>query len=235
MGIENNLSAEKQEACRRQMKDRGGWMKKGICYVVGAGENYGLDFKPEKEDYVIAADAGLHYLEEKGTDPDLIVGDFDTLNYVPDKGNVLKLPAEKDDTDMFMAVKEGIKAGYDRFYIYCGTGGRFDHTIANLQMLVYLAENKMQGYLFHKDCVLTMITDRELVFDAGASGYVSIFSHSEKSVGVYLRNLKYELHNATLTNSFPLGVSNEFIGKESRISVKKGTLLICFPQNIVLP
>ena len=95
------------------MKDRGGWMKKGICYVVGAGENYGLDFKPEKEDYVIAADAGLHYLEEKGTDPDLIVGDFDTLNYVPDKGNVLKLPAEKDDTDMFMAVKEGIKAGDD--------------------------------------------------------------------------------------------------------------------------
>ncbi len=211
-------------------------MKKGICYVVGAGENYGLEFKPEKEDYVIAADAGLHYLEEKGIDPDLIVGDFDTLNYVPDKGNLLKLPAEKDDTDMFAAVKEGIKAGYARFHIYCGTGGRLDHTIANLQMLSFLSENEMQGYLFHKDCVMTMITDCELVFDAASSGYVSVFSHSERSAGVYLRNLKYELNDATLTNIFPLGVSNEFIGKESRISVEKGTLLICFPRkDILLP
>lgn len=207
-------------------------MKIGICYVVGAGENYGLDFKPGREDYVIAADAGLHYLEERGVLADLIVGDFDTLHYVPDGANVLKLPVEKDDTDMFMAVKEGIRAGYAVFHIYCGTGGRVDHTIANLQMLAYLAENEMQGYLFHKDCVLTMIKDRELVFEAAAAGYVSVFSHSEKSTGVYLRNLKYELHDATLTSSFPLGVSNEFIGKESRISVESGTLLVCFPKDI---
>lgn len=206
-------------------------MGKGICYVVGAGENYGLDFKPEKEDFVIAADAGLGYLEEKGITPDLIVGDFDTLNYVPERENVLKLPAEKDDTDMFMAIKEGIRAGYTDFHIYCGTGGRFDHTIANLQMLAYLSERKMQGFLFHKDYVFTMITDKELVFDAVDSGYVSVFSHSEKSTGVYLRNLKYELNDATLANSFPLGVSNEFIGKESGISVKNGTLLISFPKG----
>jgi len=205
----------------------------GICYVVGAGENYGLDFKPEKEDYVIAADAGLRYLEEKGIVPDLIVGDFDTLNYVPQKNNVLRLPTEKDDTDMFMAVKEGIKAGYGEFHIYCGTGGRMDHTIANLQMLAYLSENKMQGYLYHKDSVLTMITEGEILFDAIDSGYVSVFSYSEKSTGVYLRNLKYELNDAILTNSFPLGVSNEFIGKESSISLESGTLLISFPRGVV--
>ena len=180
---------------------------------------------------MIAADAGLRYLEEMNIVPDLIVGDFDTLNYVPEKDNVLKLPAEKDDTDMFMAVKEGIKAGYAEFHIYCGTGGRIDHTIANLQMLSYLSENGMQGYLFHKDCVFTMITNRELAFEAVDSGYVSVFSHTEKSTGVYLRNLKYELNDAVLTNSFPLGVSNEFIGKESSISVKNGTLLISVPRG----
>lgn len=207
-------------------------MGKGICYVVGAGENYGLDFKSKKDDFVIAADAGLCYLEEKGITPNLIVGDFDTLHYVPERGSVLKLLEEKDDTDMLMAVKEGIKAGYTDFHIYCGTGGRIDHTIANLQVLAYLSEQKMQGFLFYKDCVLAMITDRELVFDVVDSGYVSVFSHSEKSTGVYLRNLKYELNDATLTNSFPLGVSNEFIGKKSSISVKKGTLLISFPKGV---
>ena len=38
-------------------------MKKKICYVIGAGENYGLDFRPEPDDYVVAADGGLKYLE----------------------------------------------------------------------------------------------------------------------------------------------------------------------------
>lgn len=215
------------------MKQReDGHRKNGICYVAGAGENYGLDFIPGNGDYVIAADAGLRCLEEAGIVPDLIVGDFDTLQYIPQKNNVLKLPAEKDDTDMFMAVKEGIMAGYTVFHIYGGTGGRIDHTVANLQMLAYLSEKGMQGYLYDKECVLTMITDGELVFDVVEEGYVSVFSFSERAAGVNLRNLKYELKDAVLTNRFPLGVSNEFIGRGSSISVGEGTLLICFPRGV---
>lgn len=206
---------------------------KGVCYIVGAGENYGLDFMPEKEDFVIAADAGLCYLKECGIMPNLIVGDFDSLGDIPQSGNVLKLPAEKDDTDMFMAVKEGIRAGYEKFYIYCGTGGRIDHMVANLQILAYLSEHGMQGYLFHKDSVFTVIKNRELIFDAVDVGYVSVFSYSEKSIGVNLRNLKYELRDAVLTNSIPLGVSNEFIGKESSISVENGMLLVSFPRFLL--
>ena len=205
-------------------------MNKKICYIVGAGENYGLDFIPSKEDFVIAADAGLRYLEEKGIFANLTVGDFDTLQYIPQGENVLRLPPEKDDTDMSIAVKEGIRAGYTLFHIYCGTGGRMDHTIANLQILAYLSERGMQGYLFDKDSVFTAITDRELVFDRIDGGYVSVFSWSERSVGVYLKNLKYELHDALLTNDFPLGVRNEFIGKESSILVRSGTLLVNFPR-----
>lgn len=206
-------------------------MKKGICYVVGAGENYGLDFEPEKEDFVIAADAGLRYLEETGIAANLIVGDFDTLQYVPQSGNVLELPAEKDDTDMSIAIKEGIRAGYSVFHIYCGTGGRIDHTIANLQMLAYLSERGMQGFLFDRESVFTAVTDGKLCFGRTDAGYISVFSWSEKSVGVYLRKLKYELNDAVLTNSFPLGVSNEFIGEESSIVVGKGTLLVSFPRG----
>lgn len=204
-------------------------MKKNICYIVGAGENYGLDISPAEGDFVIAADAGLRLLEEKGIRPDHIVGDFDTLHYIPQGENVLRLPSEKDDTDMSVAIKEGIRAGYTAFHIYCGTGGRIDHTIANLQLLAYLSERGMQGFLFDRDSVFTAITDADLAFDRMDGGYVSVFSWSERSTGVYLKNLKYELHDAVLTNSFPLGVSNEFIGKESRITVGKGTLLVNFP------
>lgn len=210
---------------------RADYQKTGICYIIGAGENYGLDFAPEKEDFVIAADAGLRYLEEKGIAPDLIVGDFDTLQFVPQCGNVLKLPAEKDDTDMSMAIKEGIKAGYTVFHIYGGTGGRLDHTIANLQMLAYLAKRKMRGFLFDRDAVFTAVADGEIVFEKIEGGYVSVFSCSDRAVGVSEQNLKYELNDVVLTNSFPLGVSNEFIGRESRIAVAEGTLLVGFPKG----
>lgn len=206
-------------------------MTNAICYIIGAGENYGLDFTPTTEDFVIAADAGLRYLQQCGLTADLVIGDFDSLDDKPTHPNTIALDAEKDETDMFAAVREGIKTGYTVFHIYCGMGGRIDHTIANIQTLTHLSQNDMQGFLFGKDIVISAITNRKISFDKVPSGYISVFSHTEKSEGVYLQNLKYELNNATLTNTFPLGVSNEFIGKESSISVNDGTLLIVFPKE----
>lgn len=206
-------------------------MKKGICYVIGAGENYGLDFCPKSDDYVIAADGGLKYLEESNIQADLVIGDFDTLKYTPQHHNVIQLNPQKDETDMFSAVSQGIQLGYKEFYILCGTGGRVDHSLANIQMLAYLANRQMQGFLIDRDAVLTVIKDSEYIFESSYTGYVSIFSISEKSTGVYLGNLKYELNNAELTNDFPLGVSNEFIGAEGKIKVENGMLLIVFPRK----
>ena len=73
---------------------------------------------------MIAADAGLRYLEEQGIRADLVIGDFDTLKCIPEHPNAIALSAEKDDTDTLAAVREGIRAGYTSFHIYCGTGGR---------------------------------------------------------------------------------------------------------------
>ena len=101
-------------------------MRDGICYVVGAGENYGVDFQTATEDLVIAADAGMRYLEEQGIRTDLVIGDFDTLKCVLEHLNTIVLSAEKDDTNTLAAVHEGIKAGYTSFHIYCRTGGRID-------------------------------------------------------------------------------------------------------------
>ncbi len=209
-------------------------LEAGICYIVGAGENFGMDFQPVPEDFVIAADAGLSHLAQAGIAADLVVGDFDTLNAAPQHPNVIALSAEKNDTDMLAAVREGMKAGYVVFCIYGGTGGRIEHTLANLQVLAFLAENGRQGFLVDKDSVMTAITNRKISFGKMPSGYVSVFSHSSKSEGVCLRGLKYELDGANLTNTFPLGVSNEFIGGESSISVENGTLIVVFPRKILM-
>ena len=206
-------------------------MKDKTCYVVGAGENYELDFQPTAEDFVIAADAGLCYLDKQGIRADLVIGDFDTLKCIPKHSNTIALNAEKDDTDTLAAVREGIRAGYTSFHIYCGTGGRIDHTMANLQVLAYLSANNMRGFLFDNGTVITAITNGSLCFGKIPCGYVSVFSCSEKAEGVTLCGLKYELNHATLTNTFPVGVSNEFIGRESSISVGSGTLFIVFPKE----
>ena len=206
-------------------------MKAGICYVVGAGENYGLDFIPRAEDCVIAADAGFAALEQRGMQIDIVIGDFDTLSFVPSHPNVIVLNREKDTTDMLSAVREGVKKGYERFHIYRGTGGRIEHTIANMQLLTELSQSGKRGFLFGKDYIITAVTNGMLELPALASGFVSVFSHSDRAEGVCIEGLKYELQNAVLTNSFPLGVSNEFIGKKGKISVANGTLWIVFPME----
>lgn len=206
-------------------------LRNGICYIVGAGENYGLDFWPAPEDLVIAADAGLRYLEEQNIRTDLVIGDFDTMKCIPKHPNTIALSAEKDDTDTLAAVREGIRAGYTCFHIYCGTGGRIDHTMANLQVIAYLSKNNMRGFLFDHGSVITAITNGRLCFEKIPSGYLSVFSASTKAEGVTLSGLKYELNNAVLTNTFPIGVSNEFVGKESSISVSDGTLFLVFPKE----
>ncbi|HBG6281270.1 MULTISPECIES: thiamine diphosphokinase [Clostridium] len=207
-------------------------MKDKICYIVGAGENYGLDFVPLLGDYVIAADGGLKYLEQSSIKANLVIGDFDTLHYKPNHPNVITLSEEKDDTDMLAAMREGINKGYSIFHIYCGMGGRIEHTIANMQLLAYLSQHNRKGLLFGQDCIITAVTNGSIEFSSNAKGRISVFSFSNISTGVYLKGLKYKLDNATLTTTFPIGVSNEFTGKESVVTVTDGTILVVFPNEL---
>lgn len=199
-------------------------MKK--CIIIGAGVNFGLGFKIEDNDYIIAADAGYKYLQEAGITPHMVVGDFDTLKYVPDHPNIIQLKPEKDITDTWECVTQGFKKGYKEFHLYACMGGRVEHSIANIQLLTRIAEEGGIGYLYDDNRVLTVIKDSEIEFPSKENGYISVFSLSDKSEGVTISGLKYEIENAELTNNFPLGVSNEYIGKPSKISVKKGILLI---------
>jgi thiamine pyrophosphokinase len=98
-----------------------------------------------------------------------------------------------------------------------------------MQLLAFLAARRLRGYLYDRDTIVTALTDGAIAFAARRGGYLSVFSHSEKSSGVALKGLKYPLDNAVLTNTYPLGVSNEFTGSPSRVSVACGTLLVIFP------
>jgi len=201
------------------------------CIVVGAGEFDTPIRKPDTGDFVIAADGGLIYLTQSGIKVNIVVGDFDSLKGRPDHPNVLELPKEKDDTDLFFALKYGLKRGYREFHIYGGMGGRMDHTLANLQSLHYLAKQGAHGFLYGGGYVYTCIKNAEMTFDENCKGTISVFAWGGDAKGVTLAGLYYPLLDAYLTPYFPLGVSNSFTGKKSKVAVKEGTLLIVYPNG----
>jgi len=198
----------------------------GIFCIIGAGDMTETKLVIPKGAYIIAADAGLNYLQKAGIAPDLTVGDFDSLGELPIGGNIVVHSPEKDDTDMLLAVKEALARGAKRLIIYGGMGGRPDHEYANIQTLAYIAKHGARGYLVGRGCVCTAVKDGGLAFDVGMSGIISVFCHGSEAFGVDLVGLKYPLSNHILTSDYPLGVSNEFIGVPASVSVRDGILVL---------
>ena len=201
-----------------------------ICYVIGAGE-VKETFHPDETDFVIAADGGLEAARRLGITPHLIVGDFDSLGHIPVGENVRRLPVEKDETDVAAALRMGMAAGYLCFCIYGGTGGREDHTLANLQLLHRLAKEGGQGFLVGNGFIRTVIVNKGMQIAPQNSGTVSVFSLTNESRGVCIRGLKYTLEGETLYSEIPLGVSNSFIGERAEISVAEGALLVMWEDG----
>ena len=129
----------------------------GKCIIIGAGDLTIGEIPVKEEDFVIAVDGGLGYCGILNVEPDIIIGDFDSVSdgereaiealeqQIPER--IIRLKPEKDDTDMLAALKLALDKGYTEFRIYAGTGGRFDHTLANIQCLLYLKNHGATGYL----------------------------------------------------------------------------------------
>ena len=199
-----------------------------ICYIIGAG-NLPLLYIKKENSFVIAADGGLTKL--KNMEPNIVVGDFDSLGFIPKGDNVVTLPVKKDVTDMQYAVELGIEKGYKTFVLYGGTGGRPDHTFANYALLCFLAKNGLQGYLIGDNFVVTALHNSSIKLPNHKNGTVSVFSVDGCAKGVTIKGLEYTLDNAQLQFDTPLGVSNAFIGSKNEITVNDGTLLIMWEEN----
>lgn len=90
---------------------------------------------------MIAVDGGLKGAKELGLVPDVIVGDFDSVDpavlafYRKMEHIVWEVPAGKDDTDTELALKRAMAMGAGEIVILGATGGRLDHMIGNIQLL----------------------------------------------------------------------------------------------------
>ncbi len=211
-------------------------MNKGNCVLIGAGDLTISEIPIGENDLCIAVDGGYEYCKLLEITPEYILGDFDSISEKEAEGvaeiakseedKVMVLPVEKDDTDMLAAIKLGLAKGYQSFRIYGGMGGRIEHTIANMQCLLYLKEHRAVGYLMDGTGMILVAKEEEISFQDSLEGYMSMFSMGDKAT-VSIENMKYLLNEYEITNSFPIGISNEFIlGEKGKVTVHKGAVVM---------
>ena len=199
------------------------------CFIFAAGDFYGLREAPAPGDLVVAADGGLLACRKAGIAPDLLLGDFDSLTPDPEEATpILRLPVEKDDTDTLAAIRLGLDRGCGEFFLYGGTGGRrLDHTLANLQSLLFLRRRGARGWLYDRDFVWTVIENEGLDISKTVEwGLFSAFCLGDRAEGVEETGFQYPLAGAVLTPDFPLGVSNHILADTAHISVRRGALAV---------
>lgn len=202
------------------------------CFIFGALPVEALPIKPDKDDLVLAADRGILNCEKFGITPSAVIGDFDSLGFTPQGENITVLPVRKDDTDIGHCIKHALNSHYKSFYIYGAVGGKLDHTLANIQLAAFIAEQGGKSVFFGDNCRFTAINNGALRFPE-SSGRVSVFCGSGKAEGVTLKGLSYPLVSAHLNSGYPLGVSNEFTGSEAEIEVKNGTLTVIWYSDVL--
>lgn len=198
------------------------------CLIIAPlyqGEELQL-LTPQEGDILICADGGYSTAKVHGLTPDVTIGDFDSLGYVPEEGEVIRLPVEKDDTDMVVCLREGRARGYRHFVVGGCLGGRFDHTMACLQCV---ADGALRGeyiWLCDPQNRVTILAPGQHRISRVPGRKLSLLAYTENVNGVTLKGTVWELEDAILTNRWPLGCSNEWREEVAELSFLEGLLVL---------
>ncbi len=199
------------------------------CVIVGGAAIDNYEFVKSclrDDDFFVFCDSGLKHMDALGVQADLIVGDFDSHENPHLFVETIVLPCEKDDTDTVYAVKEAVKRGFSEFLLVGTVGGRLDHTLGNVSILLYLDSLGKKAQLID-DYSEMEIVSKEPVFIEDRYAYFSLLNITGLAEGVTIRNAKYPLENAAITCEYQYGISNEPLpGKTAQVSVANGRLLL---------
>ena len=238
--------------------------KKPLIYaIIGSSEFNQQHFlgcyKNKMFTRIIAVDGGYKHLEELGITPNIAVGDFDSLGYIPYSDNVpsciennfemakseadkmmqvMQYPQDKDKTDFELAIDEAIAHKPNFLMCYGFLGKRLDHQIGAFQMMSHTSDHRVGIFCVGLEQTAMML-DGPAEFglrvnpDPKIDRTVSVFSYSDVCGGIDSQGLKWPFINTPLSNSMSLGVSNVIEGPEFKIRVKHGKLLVVFATDLL--
>lgn len=232
------------------------------CVIIGAAEikNYSrVKEYLRPDDFYVFCDGGLFHQKALDVTPNLIVGDFDSYKEFGGLGGleasekfpsaeIIRLPCEKDDTDLFYAAKEAVRRGFSTFLLVGAIGGRFDHSLCNISVLLYLDQQGKSATILDDFSEMQLVGTFQATANVYATAstpapaqhqssvpalvspqfsYFSLMCVSGTAEGVTIKNAKYPLENATISPEWQYAISNEVLpGKTAEITVASGKLLL---------
>ncbi|MCL2503091.1 MAG: thiamine diphosphokinase [Coriobacteriia bacterium] len=184
-------------------------------------------------DRVVAIDGGLHACILAGVVADMVVGDLDSasaqdMQYAKQHSiKTVRFPAEKDETDLDLALAEAVSLGAQEVTVTGVVGGRADHTLAALgsvvrtpALRVALVEPGLAGWVVRSGEVLEL---------SGAGSVVSLLALPSDAV-VSVRGAKWGLERHRLACTASLGMSNVLADEKMAITVHDGVMCVFSPK-----
>jgi thiamine pyrophosphokinase len=210
------------------------------AWIFANGEQFNVEAVralAQPGDFRVAADGGLHHMRRLGFDPDLVIGDLDSLE--PAEIDQLKKagvrleqhPVHKDETDLELAVEAVLRAGYTSVLILGGLGGRLDMTLANIFLLalpelagidIRLEDGVEEVFLIQPG---VRSEDEGRVIVGRPGDRVSLLPLGGPAIGVRTGGLYYPLRGETLYPERTRGVSNQMVADQARVTLEEGQLI----------
>lgn len=185
---------------------------------------------------LICVDGGARHLEKANITPGVLLGDLDSIDentlavYEKRQVEIVKFPAQKDYTDMELALDYAVEHGATRIFIMGATGTRTDHTLSNLQLLHKLLDIGVRGVIVNDNNRVYLIKDKITI--ARIEGYkLSLIPATPTVEGITTEGLAYPLSGFTMKMGTSLGISNEFISSKASVSITGGRLYVILSKD----
>ena len=199
-------------------------------YVIVGGADIGdyeaVSRRLKDDDFFVFCDCGLKHAEKLGVRPDLIIGDFDSFKRPETDIEIIDLPVVKDDTDTVFAMKEGLRRGFDDYLLVGVFGGRLDHTLCNISILLKLRLEGKNAIAYDDRGEISVLVN-ETVKISPDCRFFSLINFTGRAGNITVTGAKYNLENAGIPCDYQYGVSNEVLpGGQASVTVTDGELLL---------
>ncbi len=186
---------------------------------------------PERDDYIICADGGTRHALALGLQPNLVIGDMDSLKEgqwqkLEKAGIPIELyPHDKNETDLELALMRAVELEPTEILVIAALGGRLDHTLGNLALL---SDSRLSVFNARfDDGVEEIFFCREQVEIRGRSeDIISLIPWGGPVQGIQTKGMRWPLNRETLYPQKTRGISNEMLADSASVSVESGLLLI---------
>ena len=208
-------------------------MSRSLIFGASIINNYEFIYKYlSDKDHIICADGGISHAIKLNIEPDIIVGDFDSMKVENPFSNtkIIRVSKEKDQTDIELAIQEAVKNKITDTLLFGCMDGRFDHTFANIQLLLKYSRKGITIKMINANNIV-MVTNKSIVLNKRSDHYISLFALSSKVEKLCLTGMKYMLDKYILETGDAIGVSNEFKEEKAEIKFSSGELLIILSRK----